>query len=211
MTDFGFVQLDIPFINIGVRCLAVYLVSLYATLKNFKPPEENILILAKRSGRRRSSVYSKAELFVQTSFFLILKDLSIIFLLVCLKLSSIVSLVGLYFCGLTRVDILNAGYSKKKKKKNLLKINELIFFSKVLFFITFISSFRLRKKLWISLVFYSEFVVLSLYFWQFHWFRVYDIELLGLRKLPNPEWIGMGWNIVIMLFSILQFHLNQVF
>lgn len=80
----------------------------------------------------------------------------------------------------------------------------------MIFLIVFISSKRVRKRFWIALVVYAELVVLLLYIWQFHWLRNYTYELIGLRSFPSPTWIGMGWHIVIMLFSILQWHLNQV-
>ena len=133
-----------------------------------------------------------------------LKDLFLRFVNFILENSYLVSLAGLYFCGLTEVNILNAGYSTIP----------FIFIAKintVLFFILFIISPRIAKTLWIGLVIYAELVIILLYFWQWNmlgaWHRSAPV-FIGLRQF-DTLWIGVLWNILIMIFSGIQFHLNN--
>lgn len=89
----------------------IFLVSLYWKLRGWLPVEEG---LAHRL-KRRTTFYTRAELWANSWIFLISKDIAILIMLFFLQQSSNVSLIALYFCGLTAVNILNAGYSKYNK------------------------------------------------------------------------------------------------
>ena len=118
-----------------------------------------------------------------------------------------VSLAGLYFCGLTEVTLLNAGYRTSSQSGAFLTI-----FYLVIFFILFIVSPSVAKKLWIYLVIYAELVTALLYTWEWSvtepWQQATP-SFIGLRS-HDVLWIGIIWNIIIMLFSAIQWHLNKV-
>lgn len=71
---------------------------------------------------------------------------------------------GLYFSGLTSVNVLNAGY--------------------MVFFIVFIMSEQTADQLWIFLVVYAELVVILLGIWQVEWTRSLENSVTQLIGPP---------------------------
>jgi hypothetical protein len=122
------------------------------------------------------------------------KDIATFCLQFVLLQSSKISIAGLYFAGLTAVNLLNAGY--------------------MLFFIIFVCFDNKSRAnvLWSALVIYAELVVLLLAAWQVTWtlpLEGHTTALIGLKHYDRL-WLGLAWNLVIMLFAVIQWRLVQV-
>ena len=106
--------------------------------------------------------------------------------------SYLLSLVGLYICGLTAATVFNGGY--------------------VLFLIVFLASEKLAHKYWILLVVYAETVILALLVWQVSWTEQYDsntaVVVIGFEHWSNV-FEGLVWHIVILIFSLVQLSINR--
>lgn len=134
-----------------------------------------------------------------------------------LRNSYLASLVGLYICGLTRVNLLNAGYCMFTY---LFFIHYILCYCNVLttisvlFFIAFIISPWLARKLWVTLVIYAQAVVALLFVWQISWnYESQNSEFLketvGLQYYSNL-WRSTILNLVIVAFSVIQWNVNAV-
>ena len=85
----------------------------------------------------------------------------------------------------------------------------------VVFFIIFIISPNISRKLWVSLVLYSQAVLLMLFVWQLSWtnatenrHRILE-EIVGLSHFNNL-WRSTIWNLLIVVFSVIQWNVNSV-
>eukprot|EP01133_Synstelium_polycarpum_P001527 gene1527-1783_t len=105
------------------------------------------------------------------------------------------ALFGLFFCGLTSVSLLNAGY--------------------MLFFILFVMSEKMASRLWILLIVYAQSVLLLLYVWQLSWLSSIDnstTRLIGVIKYTDePLFVGLIWHLVIITFTLTQWNVNRLY
>ncbi|KAJ3444272.1 hypothetical protein M0812_10125 [Anaeramoeba flamelloides] len=84
----------------------------------------------------------------------------------------------------------------------------------MIFFVIFILSKKIARRYWIFLVIYSELVLLTMFLWNFSFISNNThtesnfIYILGVYSDSNFSSF-IFWNILITLFSIIQFHINQ--
>jgi hypothetical protein len=85
----------------------------------------------------------------------------------------------------------------------------------VVFFIIFIISAGIARKLWVLLVFYSQAVLLMLFVWQLSWTKHAEDEdptlkdVVGLSHFSNL-WKSTIWNLLVVIFSVIQWNVNLV-
>ncbi|KAL6047282.1 hypothetical protein QOT17_021747, partial [Balamuthia mandrillaris] len=111
---------------------------------------------------------------------------------ILLRESYKLALAGLWVCSLTSINLLNAGY--------------------LLFFLVFILSHQIAMKAWSLLVIYTEGVIVTLYVWQLTWtekYEGYTTKLIGLEHFDKAE-RGLFWHLIILLFSVVQYEVNQL-
>ncbi|KAL9644447.1 hypothetical protein ABK040_016574 [Willaertia magna] len=121
--------------------------------------------------------------------------------------SFYVSLVILYFADLTSVnaDVLHAIY--------------------LIFCLLYFIFPKVAQKTWIILVFYCQFVIVSLYFFNIwyapdHVGMIYEIigfspTFLSVTEFTKTNtfgsfWKGLIWHILILIFTSIQYHIQQV-
>ncbi|GAM18094.1 hypothetical protein SAMD00019534_012690 [Acytostelium subglobosum LB1] len=119
-----------------------------------------------------------------------------IFSMTIIEQSYRLALAGLFFCGLTSITLLNAGY--------------------MVFFILFVISEYLASRFWILLVVYAQAVVVLLYAWQIQPTDSLEdatTEMIGLvhfeKQRGQAVWFGMIWQVVIVTFSLIQWNLSR--
>ena len=101
------------------------------------------------------------------------------------KYSHILAMAGLYFSGLTSVNLVNAGY--------------------VLFFLfAVIVRRKVLQKSWLVLILYCELAISIIYLWQTSWTAQYDdnywVKMCGTRSFPPREYIY-----ILNVFSSCRF------
>lgn len=119
------------------------------------------------------------------------------------RYSSILAIIGLYFSGLTSINLINAGYV-------------------VFFCFAVIVRHRVLQRSWIVLIIYAELAIITIYVWQVTWTRPYDRNsfprLLGLTHYSDQDnllWdektqTGLIWHLVILAFSLFQHNMVKV-
>lgn len=135
-----------------------------------------------------------------------------------------VSLGALYFCSLQSVNILDAGYSMLRASlwhiPPTQSLTHALVCTTVAFFVIFISSEQLAKKLWVLLIIYTEFVICLLMAYQVSWTCSWDtnewIEVIGLRHFDTCGTMsgvqlifGLKWHLLILIMTSLQFLLYR--
>ena len=103
-----------------------------------------------------------------------------------LAYAYLVSVIVLFFCGLQQVNIINTVF--------------------LLYSIAFLIFPRLARKFWISLVVYTEIIIVLLFIWQLTYFKSRPIEYARLWGLENQGtlWKQLQFHIVILLFTSIQ-------
>lgn len=113
--DLGLIFYDrnFTFFYFGLQFIALFMISSYLKVRKFFPNLLSPSIDQKQLLPTKSiSFRTTLEGLAASDFALIIKDFALLSLFGILYFSSRISLAGLYFCGLTDVHLLNAGYSE---------------------------------------------------------------------------------------------------
>lgn len=83
----------------------------------------------------------------------------------------------------------------------------------LLFFLLFFVFKSLAKKLWILLVFYAQFVIIALYFFNVFYPHIVGTpyNILGLVRFRKQSfWLGLIWHILILFFTSIEYHVQNM-